>query len=256
MSYVDTHFHLDLWQEADKLVSEIEAKGVYTIAVTNSPSVFDYTFQLTQGKKYIRPAIGLHPELVAQRQSELVLFLKCLSQTRYVGEIGLDYGRRVEEEEIQRKAFLAILKACAEQKNKVLTVHSRNSADDVISMLGNSFPGKVIMHWYSGSLAMLRRGIDYGFFFSVNYAMTTSKRGARLIVEIPADRLLTESDGPFVIIKKTPSSPLSISSVVKNLAGLRKVDHEELACAIIGNFHSLLAGNETNRSLKQPDPVM
>ncbi len=238
--FVDTHFHLDLWKNADELVNEIESNEVYTIAVTNSPSVFDYTLRLAQGKKYIRAAIGLHPELVAQRQSELALFLKCLDKTRYVGEIGLDYGRRVEEEDVQRKAFEAILKACADQKDKVMTVHSRNSADDVISMLGKSFPGKVILHWYSGSLGQLQRAIGYGFFFSVNYAMTISKKGARIITAIPDDRLLTESDGPFVSIKKTPASPLNISSVVRNLANLRSVDPDKMARTIIGNFHSLL----------------
>jgi len=237
--YVDAHFHVDQWKNAQEIVRQIEAKQVYTIAVTNSPSAYSKTLHLTRNTKYLRPAIGLHPVLAGQKPSELDRLLEGLKQTRYVGEIGLDYGHSVEEEKLQRKTFESIVNACADEKNKILSVHSCNAAEDVISMLGSNFPGKVILHWYSGSLQDLHRGVKYGFYFSINNDMTVYQDGVRLISEIPDDRLLTESDGPFINVNGVPASPLNIYSIVKIIAGLRSVDPEEMRENINVNFHSI-----------------
>ena len=72
--YHDTHFHLDLWKNPKDILKKIEAKKIYTMAVTNAPSVFKLTYQLTQGLKYIRPALGYHPEVIKDRPNDFPLF--------------------------------------------------------------------------------------------------------------------------------------------------------------------------------------
>ncbi len=242
MNFIDTHFHLDLWPQPSELLQAIEKHKVYTIAVTNTPSVFRYTRNLTQNSKYVRAALGLHPELVFERHGELPEFRKHLDMTRYIGEVGLDYSNKDKaNNKLQRDIFEAIVTSCAESQNKILTIHSRRAEKDVINIVGNKFPGKVILHWYSGSLRELERAIDFGFYFSINSAMVKSKTGQAIIKVIPIQRLLTESDGPFITkAPGTPYSPIQMHETVARLADLMGRDKYTVQQIIHSNFKEVL----------------
>jgi TatD DNase family protein len=241
LRYVDTHFHLDLFPDCVRVLKEIEDAGIYTIAVTNTPSVFRHTAHLTGGARYVRAALGLHPELAVEREYELPLIEQLLAETRYVGEIGLDYvTREATDREAQRRILHAILDRCAALGDRVLTVHSRRAAADVVDMIGGRFPGSVILHWFSGSPPILNRAVTYGCYFSVNPAMLSSAAGIRTIQGIPPDRVVTETDGPFVTVEQRPARPSDVSGVVSNLARLWEIATEEAAERIFMNFRRLL----------------
>src|SRR5689334_4805517 len=132
MQLVDTHCHLDLYPDPSRIIHEVNAGGVYTIAVTNTPSVFRPLVALARRAARIRVALGLHPELAHRRQSELPLLLELLPETRYIGEIGLDHVTTdASDRASQRRVLDAILRACDAVGDKVLTIHSRRAADDV-----------------------------------------------------------------------------------------------------------------------------
>src|SRR6266516_1559914 len=120
MRLIDAHCHLDLFTDYRALVTEIEHAGIYTIAVTNAPSVFRRCADLSRGTRFLRPALGLHPELAAERECELHLLDELLPTTRYVGEIGLDYVTEdASQRAAQRRVFGAILEQCAGFTDKV-----------------------------------------------------------------------------------------------------------------------------------------
>ncbi|MBN2412793.1 TatD family hydrolase [candidate division KSB1 bacterium] len=239
--FVDTHFHLDLAKNPEKLIHEIEKNQIYTIAVTNAPAAFPFTFSFCTNMKYIQPSIGLHPQLARERQQELSQFDEALKKTKYVGEIGLDYsGNDKLSEEIQRNVFKKILEKCAYHKDKILSIHSRRSAEDIISFIGNNYPGKIILHWYSGNLKLLEKAIKYGFYFSVNYAMSISKNGKSIIQAIPLDRLLTESDGPFIKIKGKPCEPMNISYLIVKIAKILNKNPLEFKNTVFSNFKKVI----------------
>lgn len=239
---IDTHCHIDLFAEPTAIIKEAEKNSIYTIAVTNTPSVFPHTESFARNTRYTRAAVGLHPELAVARRRELPQMWDFIKRTQYVGEIGLDYRTQDElNRQVQREVFERILRKCADYGNKVLTVHSRQAATDVISIIGNNYAGRVILHWYSGSLRDLRKAIDYGFYFSVNIAMTKSKKGQRLIVEIPQNRLLTETDGPFVRIDNAPCSPSTVVTTIASMSSLLKISPGQLRMQILNNFRHLLA---------------
>ena len=218
---IDAHFHLDLHPKPAELAANIQSQGIKTIAVTNAPSVFHYTYQLSQKYDAILPAIGLHPELALERRGELPTLWDWLGKTRFVGEVGLDYVTKDEKNRsVQRSVFHSILSACAEYGDKILTVHSRRSSSDVIAAIGNNFPGSIVLHWYSGGVRDLEKGIEYGFYFSVNYAMLKSTRGRDLIKRIPFKRILTETDGPFVKVGSAPATSLHVPEILQSLANL------------------------------------
>lgn len=239
MNLIDTHFHLDLWKNPKSLISKIEASKIYTIAVTNAPSVFKLTLQLTEGLKYIRPALGYHPEIINQRPNDLPLIKKYITQTRYIGEVGLDYVCKVEKN-AQIKTFNQIISDCSSFNDKVFTVHSRRAETDVINIINNNYSNTIILHWYSGSIQQLKIAIKFGFYFSVNYQMTKSKNGLQILKNIPLERLLTESDGPFVNIGNQSSSPLFIKNTLSELAKIYNISKEEIAKIIYDNFKRIL----------------
>ncbi len=242
MAFVDTHCHVDLYPDYVNLLRETESAEVYTIAVTNTPSVFRRCLSLTKDTKFIWAALGLHPQLVAQRHHELDLMFDMFDETRYVGEIGLDFSTTQQaDRSLQERVFTAILNRCVRSPNKVLTVHSRRAAGRVIDLIGNSFPCVVIMHWFSGSQKELQKAISAGFYFSANSAMIGSEKGRKLLEKVPLDRLLTESDGPFVKLNGRPARPQDIEQTVLGLAELFGVTVDSVAKNIQANFTRILS---------------
>lgn len=241
MKLVDAHFHLDLHKSPAAVVTECESQGIYTIAVTNAPSVFHYTQQLASTTEHIRAALGLHPELVASHAHELPDLLRLMDQTRYIGEVGLDYVTSdAALRRKQRDVFETILKRCAEFGDRILTVHSRRAATDVLACIGRAFPGTVILHWFSGNKRDLLAGLDVGCYYSVNPAMLRSKRGRALISDIPPDRLLTETDGPFVEVNGLQAVPSDARYIVEGVARLWSVEPSRAALTILSNFRNMV----------------
>jgi len=238
---VDTHCHIDLYPSPVEIVKMAESNKVYTIAVTNAPSVFQYTASLVKNCKYVRPAIGLHPQLIHMKKHELTLMWELMKETRYVGEIGLDYSSKNKEDESrQRIVFSSILERCADYKDKILTIHSRHAATDVISAIGDKFPGKVILHWFTGQIKEMERAIEYGLYFSINGAMTNTKKGETLIRRMPIDRVITETDGPFTKMRRKPSTPVDVVQAVNGLSKIWNIDPEEVKKQVFRNFQSIL----------------
>lgn len=234
---VDAHCHVDLFPNPAKLVAEAEAARVHTIAVTNAPFVYAHTAALARGKVYVHPALGLHPELVASHGHEVARIPDLLKEVRFVGEIGLDYTTRdAALRAEQRRVFGKILEYCASDPAKVLTVHSRHAANDVVAAIGQGFPCRVILHWFTGTVRELERAIAAGIYFSLNAAMLASRSGNALVAAMPRDRVLTESDGPFVKTSGTQASPLSIRALVSVLARFWDVSPKDAAATVRKNF--------------------
>jgi TatD DNase family protein len=239
---VDAHCHIDLFSNPAEVVAEAEAAGVYTIAVTNAPSVFRHTADLVKDCRYIRAAVGLHPELVHSHGRQVENVPPLLKETRYVGEIGLDYSTTDQAvRRAQRDVLGKILAWCAEYRDKILTLHSRRAAADTIEALGENYPGGVILHWFSGSSAELERAICYGMYFSINVQMVGSQKGQALLSRMPVERVITETDGPFVKHGTQPAKPRHTQLVIEGLATLWHTSPDEAREIVFANFKRLLS---------------
>jgi TatD DNase family protein len=239
--FVDAHCHIDLYKRPQQVIDQAENEHIYTIAVTNAPSVFAHTAALVAQCKYVSPAIGLHPELVHSHKHEIEALRVHLSQTRYVGEIGLDYSTTDEDiKSAQRQVLSTIANWVSEYGDKVLTVHSRGATRDVISIL-SGINARVILHWFTGTKKELDRAIGSGFFFSVNSAMLHSHAGRALVLQMPRERVLTETDGPFVQDGAGPATPTTVKASVRGLAELWDLSSGDVQAAILDNFRFLLA---------------
>lgn len=242
---VDFHCHLDLYPDHQTAVREAEEAGVYTLTVTTTPQAWPRNHEFAQCTKHVRAALGLHPQLVAERASEIELWERYLPETRYVGEVGLDAGPRFYKSfELQKEVFRHILQCCAEVGDKVISVHSVRSAKAVLDHIELYLPqprGKVVLHWFTGSKAEVRRAIELGCYFSVNAAMLENERHASTVILIPLDRLLTETDGPFTNIGGRISKPSDVIGVVEGLSRLHGISTVVLTATIRENMRMMLA---------------
>jgi TatD DNase family protein len=238
----DAHCHIDLYRDFQGVLAAIDKARVKTIAVTNTPSVFEMCERICAGNRFVYPALGLHPELAHQRERELPLMLGLLERVKFVGEVGLDFTTRdVTIRSVQVRVFEAVLAAARADGRKVLSIHSRQAAAEVVDLVGAQFPGTVILHWFSGSERTLIRAIENGYYFSVNVAMTNSARGRSVIPTVPRDRILTESDGPFVTVRDAPTYPTDVGLVVNYLAKVWLLPAGEVEHHLDTNFTTALS---------------
>lgn len=244
-SWVDFHCHLDLYRDHVDLIEECDRERVATLAVTTTPKAWPRNRELTAHATHVRVALGLHPQLVAERASEVALFEHYLSETRYVGEVGLDAGPRFYRSlPDQERVFERILRVCAEQGGKTLSVHSVRAVGKVLGHIERALPasrGSVVLHWFTGTPAEARRAIALGCYFSINKEMLNSPKHRQLIAELPTDRLLTETDGPFVLTRGKPIRPRDVADTVSQLAALRTIPVEGMREGILDNLRTVFA---------------
>lgn len=242
--WVDFHCHLDLYPDHEAIIAESELARVATLAVTTTPKAWLRNCELTVNSSFVRVGLGLHPQLVSEREGEMALLEHYLPSARYVGEIGLDASPRFYHSfEAQERVFTRILHACAEQKNKILSIHSVRTTAKVLGHLEKSNlleNSKAILHWFTGTAAEARRAVELGCYFSVNEEMLRSAKHRKLISCIPLNRLLTETDGPFVQSQGTIIRPKDVHRAVYEIAQIHNISNATAAVTILNNLKKLV----------------
>lgn len=239
---IDFHCHLDLFDDPQQLAADCEKAGIYVLSVTTTPKAWPKTAGLAKGKRYIRTALGLHPELAHERFNEVSLLERLLDETRYIGEIGLDGSpAHRSHAEVQLKVFDRILTFAQDRGGRIYTIHSRGAADAVLTSLQKHRCGPTsVLHWFSGSKSELKSAIALDCWFSVGPAMLRSEKGKNLAAQMPRSRVLTETDGPFARSGKRPLTPLDAHLAAAELAGIWSVPEAEAVTQIKQNLKELL----------------
>lgn len=238
---IDLHAHLDLYPDPRATARECVERNLFVLSVTTTPSAWTGTAALAEGTTRIRTALGLHPQLAHERQSELPLFESLLPQSRYVGEIGLDGGPELKATwDTQRHVFDEILRMCGLVGGRIMTIHSRRAAGPVLDALASrADAGVPVLHWFSGSRRELQRAIDQDCWFSVGPAMLNGERGRGLAALMPRDRILTESDGPFAQLDGRSLFPWDAARVEPMLANLWGSNEDEVRDQLMSNLRRL-----------------
>lgn len=237
---LDAHCHIDRYKSPNKIALDADKRGVFTIAMTNLPSHFLAGLPHVQNIKRIRLALGMHPLVASHHMQERKLFEQSLSLTSFVGEVGLDFSREGKDtQDLQIDTFRFIAKLVS-GTHKVISLHSRGAEAEILEILAEFKITASIFHWYTGSVSSLDEAISHGHYFSVNPAMIRSEKGQQIIKRIPVDRLLTESDGPYVKNGKFSIKPWDVIEVEKYLSRIWDVPLGEVSERIWANFRRLL----------------
>lgn len=215
---IDTHCHIDQYDDPESLAARTESDGILTVAVTNLPSHYQQASIHLRGFIYVRPALGLHPLAANEHEREIELFAQLANEAPFIGEVGLDFSSagvasRTRQVESFRK-ILSILKG----KRKFVTVHSRGAEDTVLKCLSEASFGPVAFHWFTGSSSLLKRIIDEGHYISINPSMITTKKWIDCFSMVPRDHVLTETDGPFCRHAANIAEPSTIRAVLDWIA--------------------------------------
>lgn len=191
----DTHFHLDLQKDINQAIEEINKGQIYTIAVTNLPDLYRKE-QMQVMSPYVRFALGFHPELLSKYKHQIPLMWELLPESRYIGEVGLDFSSDMDRLE-QIKFFEDLISRCASDSNKIISIHSRKAVSTILDIIDSSYHFKPILHWFTGTMKELELAIERGFYFSINESMIHTNKGKNILSIIPPERLLLETDSPF-----------------------------------------------------------
>jgi len=240
---IDMHCHLDLYPDPKRQAEEIDRSGAYVLSVTTTPSAWLQTQALASTYPRIKTALGLHPQLVGERQGELALFDRLLPQARYVGEVGLDGADEYRSFWPQQvDVFDHVLRSCLNAGGRILTIHSRNAATPVLQALESHRGfGVAILHWFSGTKAELLKAVEMDCWFSVGNAMVRGKKGRDLVALMPVDRVLTETDGPFAKSRQRPLQPAECDEVIAFLAELWGMQAPMVKTKLLENFRSVVS---------------
>jgi len=202
----DTHAHYAdhaFDEDREQILASLPEKGVKYVTLASS-SVEDTAenSELAQKYDYIYAAAGVHPESVDTNPADyLETVRKAISENpkiRAVGEIGLDYHYDGYDREKQIKLFREQLELACELNMPVI-VHSRDACEDTLVLL-REFKPKGVVHCFSGSAETAREIIRLGMYIGFTGVLTfkNAKKALRALAEVPLDRLLLETDCPYM----------------------------------------------------------
>lgn len=197
--YTDKAFDTD----RDELLKELPQKGVCNI-VTVSSSIDDSADCIALAEKYdyIYAACGVHPECEKKTPDDFISDLEKLVRSsdnvKAIGEIGLDYHYDEYDRERQITLFTKQLELAKDLELPVI-IHSRNASEDTMEILRRYRPNGVV-HCFSGSAETAREVISLGMYISFTGVLTfkNAKKALKAIAEVPMDKLMLETDCPYM----------------------------------------------------------
>lgn len=196
---VDLHMHLADFKQRKELLDKISAHKQYTLCMSNSPEEYVDLLKCKYQDKYLKLALGFHPQYSTVMKFNSLLFMKNISTTQYIGEIGLDFSKQyIGKKEEQKKIFEFICDV-ASRNNKLLSIHCVQAEDDLFHIMEKAKVSYAILHWYSGKIERISNFINKGYYFSINSKMINSNKFDEIICKIPSNRILVESDAPYTI---------------------------------------------------------
>jgi TatD DNase family protein len=250
---VDHHCHLDFPDfapELDQVVARAREAGVGTM-VTISTRIREFDKVLAVAERFddVYCSVGTHPH---NAHEELDIPLeKLIELTRHpkvvaVGEAGLDYYYKHSTPEAQAEGFRRHI-AAARETGLPLEIHTRDADDDTIAILEDehakgAFPA--VLHCFTGGRKLAMRALDLGLYVSFSGVITFKKNDAlrEIARDVPLDRLLVETDAPFLApdpFRGKRNEPSYVVRTAAALATVKGISNEELARATSDNFFRL-----------------
>jgi TatD DNase family protein len=256
----DSHCHLDdrsFVKDLDEVIMQAKQAGVEKIMVVGiSQKSCRLALKLAENYPQIYASVGIHPHDVKDCSKEVLESLKKLAENKKVkawGETGLDFNRMFSPRALQEKWFVRQIEV-AQELGLPLIFHERDSKGRFGEMLKKHLGSnaKGVVHCFSGNKKELFDYLSMGLYIGITGIITIESRGAelrKLVTEIPPDRLLIETDAPYLTPapqknKTRRNEPAFVSSVLLKIAEVRQEDPEELSLKIWKNTHRLYGIDE------------
>lgn len=257
MKIIDVHAHMESSRFDGELSEILEiAKKAGVNFIINSgvnPKTNRKTLELSKRYPIIKCSFGLYPvdsivEMVGQVGDDDGRVVKSFSvedEIKWIeehagdcvaiGEVGLDYQVAPDYKDEQKVVFLKAIDL-AKKLDKPIVIHSRKAEADAIEILKESGIRKVVMHCFSGKKALIREGVEAGFYFSVPPVIERLQHFETLVGLVPIEQLLTETDAPYLSpVAGKRNDPSNILITLKKIAEIKGLNEKEVAEQIFKN---------------------
>ena len=255
---VDSHCHLsfpDFADEMDGVMERATVAGVGSmLTICTRLDEFDSVVELADRYPNVHCSVGVHPHEAGDSRGlaapTLIEFARA-PKVVGIGETGLDYHYEHSAREDQQASFRAHI-AAARETGLPLIVHSRAADEDTAEILADEmtagpFPG--LIHCFTGGPELAARALDLGLYISISGIVTFKSAGdlRAVAAEVPLDRLLVETDAPYlapVPHRGKRNEPAFVADTAAFVAELRGTTVAALAEATTANFFRLFAKAE------------
>jgi TatD DNase family protein len=252
---VDHHCHLDypdLARNREDVLARAKAAGIGRM-VTISTLIRNYdTYRaIAEAHPEIFFTVGTHPHRAHEELDVPVAEIVRLAQHPKcvgIGEAGLDYFYDKSPREAQREGFIKHIVA-ARESGLPLIIHSRDADEDTAAILEDEMRRgsfTAVLHCFTGGADLARRAVAIGLYVSFSGVITFKKNDALRAVaaQVPMDRVLVETDAPFLApepFRGKRNEPAYVVHTAAALARIKGVTDEEIAAMTTENFHRLYA---------------
>jgi TatD DNase family protein len=248
----DTHAHLNADQYLEDLYEVMErAKeaGVSNIVVVGFDTItINRAMELAKAHDNIYACVGWHPvDAIDMTDDDLKWIEELASHPKVVaiGEMGLDYHWDKSPHDIQKEVFRKQIRLAKKVKLPIV-IHNRDATADIVKILREEEAAEVggIMHCFSGSVEIAKECLDMNFYISLGGPVTfkNAKKPKEVALEIPLDKLLIETDCPYLTphpYRGQRNEPSYVKLVAEQIAEIRGVTFEEIARVTSDNAKKL-----------------
>ena len=247
---VDSHCHLDFPDFADEraaVVARAYAAGIGTmLTIGTRLDQFAGVRAIAESDPRIWCSVGAHPHEAADHDAVTPAQLLALADDPKVvgiGECGLDFHYDLSPRDVQERVFRTHI-AASKASGLPLIVHARAADDEVAAILGEERPPPGVLHCFTGGRALAEAALALGFYISISGIVTFKNAEAlrEIVRDIPADRLLVETDAPYlapVPHRGGRNEPAFVAATAAFVADLRGVAPDRLEAETTANFFRL-----------------
>jgi TatD DNase family protein len=252
---IDSHCHLDFpdfGPEVEEVVARAHAAGVgLMVTISTKVSEFDKVRAVAERFPHVFCTVGIHPhEAASEPETDTATLIEMAKHPKVVGigETGLDYYYEHSPREAQKRNFRSHI-AAARETGLPLIVHTRDADDDMAEILveetgKGAFPG--LLHCFSSGPQLAEKALEIGFYISLSGILTfkTAEELRATAAKVPMDRLLVETDAPYlapVPKRGRRNEPAFVVHTAAKLAEVKGVSEATLAEATTANFLRLFS---------------
>lgn len=257
LMFIDTHVHLNADQyeeDVEEVIARALEAGVTTMVVVGfDRKTINKAMDLAARYSFIYVVVGWHPVDAIDCTSEDLAWIESLAEHPKVvgiGETGLDYHWDKSPKDTQQEIFRKQINL-AKKVNLPIIIHNREATADIVRILKEEDASQVggIMHCFSGSVETAKECIDMNFMISLGGPVTfkNAKTPKQVATEIPIDKLLIETDAPYLTphpFRGKRNEPAHVTLVAEEIARLKGMSVEEVANITTRNARKLFNFHE------------
>ena len=249
---VDSHAHLEMKQFAKDLpqvIERAEEKGLrYILTIGVDIESCKRSIELAESYQILYAGIGIHPHDAKNASSAVIEQLKLLAEhprVLAIGEIGLDYYRLYSPKEEQQRLFRQQLRLAKELRLPII-IHNREANRDIIQIMDEEKGWEIggVFHCFSGDKRFAQLCLSKGFYlsFAGNITYPKANRLREVLREIPLNRILIETDCPYIspqAYRGSRNEPSYVIETARVIADLKGISNKKLGEAVTQNFVQL-----------------